>query len=146
MLLLLIRDKDLYKYHSNTFHRFSLQIAVMKLVCVLLFALVIFCQKTLGDELNSGQAIRIITTNDHVFNLELDGIKSILENDSIKDRSVVVVSIAGAFRQGKSFLLNFFIKYLFAQVSQKTTRYLVMLFEMRNKLNCFYYSITVQEA
>lgn len=92
-------------------------LSIMKLVWVLLFVVLSFCQKTLGVELNSGQAIQIITTNDHVFNLELDEIKRILENDSIKDRNVVVVSIAGAFRQGKSFLLNFFIKYLFAQVS-----------------------------
>ncbi|XP_055309313.1 atlastin-like [Sitodiplosis mosellana] len=87
----------------------------MKIGCVLTLAVAVFCQKVSSDELDSVSAIQIVSPKDHVFNLELDGIKSILENDSIKDRNVVVVSIAGAFRQGKSFLLNFFIKYLYAQ-------------------------------
>lgn len=53
----------------------------------------------------------------HTFQFQSDKLKSILENDDIKDREIVVVSIAGAFRQGKSFILNFFLKYLYAQVS-----------------------------
>lgn len=97
--------------------RIGLHTSIMKLSCVLLLSLALFCQKTFGDEVGAGRAVRIVSPKDHVFNLELDGIKNILENDSIKNRNVVVVSIAGAFRQGKSFLLNFFIKYLFAQVS-----------------------------
>lgn len=61
-------------------------------------------------------AIQIVDLVDHSFHLKSDDFKSILERDEIKDRNVVVVSIAGAFRQGKSFLLNFFLKYLCAQV------------------------------
>ena len=33
-------------------------------------------------------------------------------SDEVKDKKVVVVSVAGAFRKGKSFLLDFFIRYL----------------------------------
>lgn len=66
---------------------------------------------------DSKQAIQIISpTNNHSFELKLDELNKLLQADDIKDRHVVVVSIAGAFRQGKSFLLNIFVKYLYAQV------------------------------
>lgn len=97
----------------------------MKVACVLLLTALLCCHKSLADEIGSAQAIQIISPNDHVFNLELDEIKSILDNDLIKDRGVVVVSIAGAFRQGKSFLLNFFVKYLYAQVTRKKFQFFI---------------------
>lgn len=42
---------------------------------------------------------------------------SFLLNDVTKDREVVPISIAGAARKGKSFMLNFFLRYLNAMVS-----------------------------
>ena len=38
--------------------------------------------------------------------------------DEVRDRKVVVLSVAGAFRKGKSFLLDFIIRYLEKQVRQ----------------------------
>lgn len=60
----------------------------------------------------AGQAIQIITPKNHKFELSLERVKQIFEADEVKDRHVVVVSIAGSFRKGKSFLMNFFLNYL----------------------------------
>jgi atlastin len=35
----------------------------------------------------------------------------------VVDRNVIVISIVGAFRTGKSFILSYFLKYLYANVS-----------------------------
>lgn len=67
---------------------------------------------------NDGNPVQIITLQDHKFELQIDKIKSILEVDDLKDRYVVIVSIVGALREGKSFLLNFFLRYLNAMVSR----------------------------
>ncbi|XP_031635624.1 atlastin-like [Contarinia nasturtii] len=78
----------------------------------------IFCshgQVDENDDISKGRAIQIISPVNHSFHLNSNDLNPILESDEIKDRHVVVVSIAGAFRKGKSFLLNFFLRYLYAQ-------------------------------
>lgn len=64
-------------------------------------------------------AVQIVKLKNHKFNLDLEPLKKILQNPKIKDRKVVVVSVAGAFRKGKSFLLAFFLRFLYACVSTK---------------------------
>lgn len=69
-----------------------------------------------APESNSARAIQIVCPENHRFKVNVNELTKILKINDIKDRHVVVVSIAGAFRKGKSFLLNFFLKYLNAQV------------------------------
>lgn len=71
------------------------------------------------DEVNKeARPIQIVTTgDDHTFVLDEDTLTEVLLQDHIKDRFVVVVSVAGAFRKGKSFLLDFFLRYLYAKVN-----------------------------
>lgn len=67
--------------------------------------------------MESARAIQIVMPVNHAFQLQLEDLQGILKADNIKDRHCVIVSIAGAFRKGKSFLLNFFLKFLYAQVN-----------------------------
>ncbi|KAK0157615.1 hypothetical protein PV328_011331 [Microctonus aethiopoides] len=65
-----------------------------------------------GDN-SMGKPVQIVLAHpDHTFELDEDALTEILLQDDIKDRSVVVVSVAGAFRKGKSFLLDFFLRYM----------------------------------
>ena len=41
-----------------------------------------------------------------------DEVENVLKNSVLKDRKVCVISVAGIFRQGKSFVLNFFLHFL----------------------------------
>ncbi|XP_074645013.1 atlastin-2-like [Tubulanus polymorphus] len=60
-----------------------------------------------------GQPIQIITaTDDHTFELNEEALQEILSDERVRDKYVVIVSVAGAFRKGKSFLLDFFLRYL----------------------------------
>lgn len=54
--------------------------------------------------------------DDHTFELNEEGLAQVLLQDHVKDKNVVVVSVAGAFRKGKSFLLDFFLRYMEHQV------------------------------
>lgn len=49
--------------------------------------------------------------------LDEENLKKIMTHPDVKDNPVMIVSIAGALRQGKSFLLGFFLKYLEAKVT-----------------------------
>ncbi|XP_047132328.1 atlastin-2 isoform X1 [Hydra vulgaris] len=50
--------------------------------------------------------------DDHTFELDIAALEGILLQKNVRDKQVVVVSVAGAFRKGKSFLLDFFLRYL----------------------------------
>lgn len=60
----------------------------------------------------SGKAVQIIREKKGKFKLDKEALKEILTAEDVCDREIVVVSVAGAFRQGKSFLLSFFLLYL----------------------------------
>jgi atlastin len=58
----------------------------------------------------------IISRDDHSFELDEEALASVLLQDHVRDKNIVVVSVAGDFRKGKSFLLDFFLRYLVKQV------------------------------
>lgn len=65
------------------------------------------------------EAIQIVKTfTNHTFQyVEDNKLEKILNNEQIKDRYVVVVSIVGRMQTGKSLMLNFFLNYLRRTVS-----------------------------
>ncbi|XP_006270828.3 atlastin-3 [Alligator mississippiensis] len=51
----------------------------------------------------------------HAFELAEQALASVLLQEPVRDMDAVVVSVAGAFRKGKSFLLDFMLRYMYAQ-------------------------------
>lgn len=72
-----------------------------------------------GGSILNAEAIQIVKVNEeaHTFRLSEEDLTRIILQDNVKNREVVIVSVAGAFRKGKSFLLDFFLRYLYAKVS-----------------------------
>lgn len=58
----------------------------------------------------------VIPQPDHKFKLDADALEEILCDEELRDKPVVVLSVAGAFRKGKSFLLDYFLRYLNCKV------------------------------
>lgn len=67
--------------------------------------------------------IQIVKSEEkHKFILDHEALERILLQDHVKDKHVVVVSVAGAFRKGKSFLLDFLLRYMnFTYIEEATS-------------------------
>ncbi|XP_053349406.1 atlastin-2-like isoform X1 [Clarias gariepinus] len=61
--------------------------------------------------------IVVADEDEHQFSLDEQALERILLQEHIRDLNVVVVSVAGAFRKGKSFLLDFMLRYMYQQKS-----------------------------
>uniref|UniRef100_A0A8C2CGX1 GB1/RHD3-type G domain-containing protein n=1 Tax=Cyprinus carpio TaxID=7962 RepID=A0A8C2CGX1_CYPCA len=69
--------------------------------------------------LDAAGAVQIVIADEekHEFSLDEEALERILLQERVRDLHVVVVSVAGAFRKGKSFLLDFMLRYMYSQVS-----------------------------
>ncbi|XP_043930237.1 atlastin-1 isoform X2 [Protopterus annectens] len=54
----------------------------------------------------------LVVRDDHSFELDEAALNRILLSEAVRDREVVTVSVAGAFRKGKSFLMDFMLRYM----------------------------------
>jgi len=59
----------------------------------------------------------LVVKEDHTFELDEAALSRILLAEDVRDRDVVAVSVAGAFRKGKSFLMDFMLRYMYNHVS-----------------------------
>ncbi|XP_036386302.1 atlastin-2-like isoform X2 [Megalops cyprinoides] len=67
----------------------------------------------------AARPVQIVLADEDEHNFELDerALERILLQEHVRDLNVVVVSVAGAFRKGKSFLLDFMLRYMYSQTS-----------------------------
>jgi len=59
----------------------------------------------------------VLPTSVDRFELDVMALQRVLLDPRVRDRHVVVLSIAGAQRLGKSFILNYLIRYLKSEVT-----------------------------
>lgn len=74
------------------------------------------------EEVAGPVQIVVADEDEHQFSLDERALERILLQEHIRDLNVVVVSVAGAFRKGKSFLLDFMLRYMYNQVRRTTRR------------------------
>ena len=66
-----------------------------------------------GDDVSKPHPIQIVKVlDDHTFDLDMDALKEVLLSEEVRNRKVAVISVAGAFRKGKSFLLDYLLRFL----------------------------------
>lgn len=58
----------------------------------------------------------LVVKDDHTFELDEAALNRILLAKDLRDREIVAISVAGAFRKGKSFLMDFMLRYMYNQV------------------------------
>lgn len=65
----------------------------------------------------NGESLQIIRFSSQTHEMELleENLEKIMCHPDVKENPVQIISIAGAFRKGKSFIMGFFLKYLVAQ-------------------------------
>uniref|UniRef100_A0A6Q2YK61 GB1/RHD3-type G domain-containing protein n=1 Tax=Esox lucius TaxID=8010 RepID=A0A6Q2YK61_ESOLU len=69
-------------------------------------------QGTMGSEPGPVQIVTVCK-EDHSFALDTEALEGVLLAPEIRDKHVVVLSVAGAFRKGKSFILDFMLRYMY---------------------------------
>lgn len=87
------------------------------IVARLLLLFFVICP-TLSHDSEPTRPIQILTPTDNSFQVSENELKKILEADDIKDRYIVTISIAEAARGRNNLLLNFFLQYLYGQVTK----------------------------
>lgn len=98
-------------------------------------------EEPLLDEVEAYGPIQIVIADEdnHEFSLDEEALERLLLQEHVRDLNVVVVSVAGAFRKGKSFLLDFMLRYMYNQV-RNTTETLTDLHKKSSNLHfcvCF---------
>ncbi|CAL8329630.1 unnamed protein product [Merluccius merluccius] len=76
-------------------------------------------EKQVQEEVGAVGPVHIVVAHeeDQGFSLDEEALERLLLREELCDLGVVVVSVAGAFRKGKSFLLDFLLRYMYNQSS-----------------------------
>ncbi|KAM3866813.1 atlastin-3-like [Diretmus argenteus] len=68
----------------------------------------------MGSDPGPVQIVTVCKEN-HSFALDTEALARVLLAPEVRDKHVVVLSVAGAFRKGKSFLLDFMLRYMYRE-------------------------------
>jgi atlastin len=63
-----------------------------------------------------GRALNIVQFVDDKLQINKSQLDTLLLHPEVKDRKIVVVTIVGAFRRGKSFFMDYCLRFLHANV------------------------------
>jgi atlastin len=64
-----------------------------------------------------GEPLKVIKFADSTLEFDKAALEGLLLHPQVKDRRAVVLSIVGAFRKGKSFFLDYCLRFLYSNVS-----------------------------
>ncbi|XP_054460050.1 atlastin-2-like [Anoplopoma fimbria] len=69
------------------------------------------------EDVGVARPVQIVVADEeeHSFSLQEEALERLLLQEEVRDLHVVVVSVAGAFRKGKSFLLDFMLRFMYKQ-------------------------------
>ncbi|XP_070497913.1 atlastin-like [Chironomus tepperi] len=81
--------------------------------------------QTLAQQRSPVQLLHLSAANNSKIQFNENTVRDLFFNPKLKDRQVVVFSIVGAFRKGKSFLLNYMLRYLYAHYPSLTNTELI---------------------
>ncbi|KAI1894652.1 hypothetical protein AGOR_G00117960 [Albula goreensis] len=74
-------------------------------------------EERLVEEAARPVQIVLADEDSHKFDLDEEALERVLLQEHVRDLNVVVLSVAGAFRKGKSFLLDFMLRYMYNKTS-----------------------------
>ena len=66
----------------------------------------------------AAEPLNIVKFIDSRIEYDKGALEGLLLHPDVKDRKIVILSIVGAFRRGKSFFLDYCLRYLYANVSK----------------------------
>lgn len=67
-----------------------------------------------------GETWDLIKFPNSSITVEDDKLKALFLHEDVKDRKIALVSIAGAYRKGKSFFMDYCLRFLYANVRKFT--------------------------
>jgi atlastin len=69
-----------------------------------------------------GEPLSVLKFSSSTLEFDKAALESLLLHPQVKDRKIVVLSIVGAFRKGKSFFLDYCLRFLYGNVSETLFR------------------------
>jgi hypothetical protein len=77
---------------------------------------------------HGGGSVIMRILEDRTLSVDIEPLKILLEHPDVKNRKVVALSIVGAYRRGKSFFLNYCLRFMYANVRHFKLFYDFILF------------------